>query len=53
MEEMRERLQAYSQGFTSYDDAVTRRMIEKITVLDAETVRVRIRDTDVELDEKL
>lgn len=53
LEEMREKLQAYATGFTIYDDAVTRRMIEKITVLDAETVRIKIRDVDVELDETL
>lgn len=51
--EMRARLVAYNRGFTEYDDAVTRQMIEKITVLDAETIRVRFRDVDVELDETL
>ena len=39
--------------FTEYDDMVIRRLVERITVVDAETVRVKIRDIEVVLDQKL
>lgn len=35
--------------FTEYDDTLTRRFVERVTVLDAETIQVKIRDTDVEI----
>ena len=38
---------------TGYNDTLTRRLIERITVVDAETIRVKIRDTDVEIEQKM
>ena len=37
-------LAQHPAGFSEYSDALTRKFIEKITVLDAETIRVRFRD---------
>lgn len=39
--------------FTEYDDMVTRKLVERIMVVDAETVRVKIRDSEVVLERKL
>ena len=38
---------------TEYDDGVTRRLVERITVVDGETIRVRLKDTDVEIEQKM
>lgn len=53
MAELRERLNAGTAQFKEYDDALTRKFVEKITVVDAETIRIRFRDCGIELDEKL
>ena len=37
---------------TEYDDGVTRRLVERITVVDGETIRVKLKDTDVEIEQK-
>ena len=39
--------------FTEYDDTITRKLIKKITVEDAETILVKIRDVDVVIEQKL
>ena len=39
--------------FTQYDDSLIRRLMERITVVDTETVQAKIRDTDVVGDGKL
>ena len=39
--------------FTHYDDIITRRFVEKITVVDAETILVKIQDADVEIEQSL
>lgn len=39
--------------FTEYDDALTRRFVERITVMDAKTIQVRIRDTEVVIEQKI
>ena len=39
--------------FTQYDDSITRRMVEKITVVNSETLLVRIRDTSDEIEVRL
>ena len=39
--------------FTEYDDEITRKLVERITVVDAETIQVKIRDTEVVLGERL
>lgn len=46
-------LEQQEMKFTEYDDIITRRFIEKITVVDAETVLVKIQDTDVEIEQSL
>ncbi len=39
--------------FTEYDDVITRRLVERITAADAETIRVRLRDVEVKIEQKL
>ena len=39
--------------FTDYDDTITRKFVEKITVEDAETILVKIRDVDVVVEQKM
>ena len=39
--------------FTEYDDTLTRRFVEQVTVVDAETIRVKIRDAGIEIEQKL
>ena len=51
VEEFREFIAQNSQGFTQYDDEVVRKMVERITVIDAETILVRLRDSDVEIEQ--
>ena len=51
--ELEEWLGQQPMMFTEYDDSVTRRQVERITVADAETIRVKLRDTDVEVEQKL
>ena len=53
MAEMQEFLSQQPMKFTGYDDEITRRLVERITVVDAETIQVRIRDTEVVLEERL
>ena len=36
--------------FAGYEDTITRKYVERITVLDAETIRVKFKYTDVEID---
>ena len=36
--------------FTEYDDTITRKYVERITVVDAETIRIKFRYTDIEID---
>ena len=42
--ELEDWLEQHPAGFAEYNDALTRRFIERITVLDAETIRVRFQD---------
>ena len=51
--ELEEFLAQQPMKFTEYDDMITRRLVERITVVDAETVRVKIRDIEVVLDQNL
>ena len=39
--------------FTEYDDGITRRLVERITVVDAGTIRIKLGDADVEIEQKL
>ena len=52
MAELREYMDAGVPQFREYDDTITRRFVEKVTVLDAETIRIRLRD-GIELEAKL
>ena len=51
--ELEEFLAQQPMKFTEYDDMITRRLVERITVVDAETIRVKIRDSEVVFDQKL
>lgn len=51
--EMEEWLDQQPMCFTEYDDTLTRRFVEQVTVVDAETIQVKIRNTDVEIEQKL
>ena len=53
MDELRAWLDQHPVAFGEYEDSITRRFVERITVVDAETIRVKIRDADVELEQKL
>ena len=53
LNEMREWLEEQPVGFTEYDDVITRRMIERIEVIDSETIKVKIRDLDVVIEQKM
>ena len=50
---MEEWLDQQPMCFTEYDDTLTRRFVERITVVDAETIQVKIRDADIVIDRKL
>lgn len=39
--------------FTEYDDTLTHRFVEQVTVVDAETIRVKIRGAGIEIERKL
>ena len=48
--ELEEWLGQQPMMFTEYDDGVTRRLVERITVVDAETIRVKLRDSETEIE---
>ena len=51
--EMEEWLEHRQTRLTEYDDTLTRKFIEQITVVDAETIQVKIKDVDVVITRKL
>ena len=51
--ELEEFLAQQPMKFTEYDDTITRRLVERITVVDAETIRVKIRDVALEIEQTL
>lgn len=53
LDELRSFIQDNAKGFTEYNDEVTRRGIEKITVLDSKTIRIRFKGSDIETEHKL
>ena len=53
LRELADWLEKQPKELTEYDDAVTRRVAEKITVVDADTIRVRIRDSAAEIEARL
>ena len=52
-QEMEEWLDRQELRFAEYEDSVTRRFVERITVVDADTIQVKIRDIDVVFERKL
>lgn len=53
MREAKEWLDEQAVGFREYDDVITRKMIERIEVVDAETIKVKFRDVEVEIEQML
>lgn len=53
MKEVRDWLDEQEVGFREYDDVITRKMIERIEVVDAETIKIKIRDVEVMIEQKL
>ncbi len=52
-QEMEEWLKKLTLCFTEYGNTITRRFVEKITVENAETIWINIRDANVVLEQKL
>ena len=50
---MEEWLDRQSVCLTAYNDTITRRLVERITVADADTLQVKMKDSDVVIDQKL
>ena len=53
MERLREFVEQRETKFAVYDDAITRKFVEQITVLDAETIRIKFRYPGLEVDKSL
>ena len=53
MNSLREFVERRETKFAAYDDAITRKFVEQITVLDAETIRIKFRYPGPEVDKKL
>ena len=51
--ELAEWLNQQRTEFTEYDDTITRKYVERITVVDAETVRIKFRYIEVEIDKAI
>jgi DNA invertase Pin-like site-specific DNA recombinase len=51
--EMEEWLDQQPMHFTEYEDTLVRKFVERITVVDAETILVKIRETDIEIKQQL
>ena len=46
-------LEQQQSEFTQYEDTITRKYVEQITVLDVETIRIKFRYTEVEIDKSI
>ena len=53
MNSLREFVEQRETKFAAYDDAITRKFVEQVTVLDAETIRIKFRYPGLEVDKKL
>ena len=53
MNSLREFVEKREAKFAAYDDAITRKFVEQVTVLDAETIRVKFRYPGLEVDKSL
>ena len=52
-ERMRACLQAHPCGFQTYSDEIVRMAVERVTVVDAGTIRIRFRGCDTEMERQL
>lgn len=46
-------LEEHLNGFPHYDDEIVRKMIERVTVVDEETIRVKFRYSDLEIEQSV
>ena len=46
-------LEEHLNGFPHYDDEVVRKMIERVTVVDSEIIRVKFRYSDLEIEQSV
>ena len=53
LRELAEWLEKQRKELTAYDESVTRRMVEKVTVVNEEALVVRIRDTGAEIEARI
>ena len=53
MAELAAYLEEHLSGFQQYDDGIVRKMIERVTVVDAETIRVKFRYSDLEIEQSV
>ena len=44
-------LEEHLNGFPHYDDEIVRKMIERVTVVDSEIIRVKFRYSDLEIEQ--
>lgn len=51
MEEIRNWVHTHPSGLRTYDDQITRELIEKITVVDAHLVRIKFLEEDFEIEQ--
>ena len=51
MEEIRSWVQTNPSGLIEYDDQITRELIERITVVDAQLVRIKFLDEEAEIEQ--
>ena len=53
MAELTAYLEEHLSGFQQYDDGIVRQLVERITVVDAETIRIKFRYSDVEIEQTM
>lgn len=51
MAELAAYLEEHLSGFQQYDDGIVHKMIERVTVVDEETIRVKFRYSDLEIEQ--
>lgn len=53
MAELTAYLEEHLSGFQQYDDGIVRQLVERITVVDAETIRIKFRYSNVEIEQTM
>ena len=53
LDELKEWLDKQSARIKEYDDTLARKLIERITVVNAETVKIKLRNTDIEITQEV